>query len=228
MLTIISDNPSIDKGIASKIILNNVSGSEQHLIKCKNYIDTMICDSSWRAMYTNNAFIYLRCLSENSESIELQFLLSAQIIEILYYFISLKYDFYISDVSFERKIRVVHKYYYGWNMPIITAQAANILRNRVAHTGTVYPISGMRSSEDDDKKKINKVHRDYFYESDSKAFLLHFARDINYLVGDMVVRALGLRQSNHLSKNLTPAWYRKQFGYIHGKTDISRLDEIYI
>lgn len=52
---------------------------------------------------------------------------------------------------------------------------------------------------------------------------LVFIVSFDYLMNDILMRVLGLKQENHLNRNGSPAWISPYFGYIHGVTSVNKL-----
>lgn len=219
----IANRPNVDETILYRLIEGIIVGDKDHYEYCLKIIKKTMHRKKWKCTYLNNSYIYLTYQATMFEkSLELEFLLLAQVIEILYYFITTKEDNYFSDAQFSRKFRVVFMYYYGWKLPEETALVTNILRNRVAHTGSLYVIEGMRESESSDDKRLHKFCKSYFSDSQFDVAILHVAGDFCYLIKELTLRSIGIKQED-LARNGAPPWMRKQFGYTHGLTDTTRL-----
>jgi hypothetical protein len=220
-----NDGNSIsDEKLVHDIIGRFVVGDEVKLNECVIKALSTIRSKKWKLNYPNIAFVHsINNADRQKQQVEIGFSLYAQALELIYLCISDSTDSYNDRLRFDHKLRVVFMYVYGWKMPSETADIVRIIRNKVMHTGSIMDIS---TTKQDEKAKIKKFFTKYHASSSVRMTDIqsrtHLIASFDYLMNDILLRIWGLRQDN-LSSNGKPAWMNSYFGYIHGRTDNSKL-----
>lgn len=213
-----------DEKLVRDIIERFVVGNEVKLNECVIKVLSTIRSKQWRLNYPNIAFVHsINNADKLKSQVEIGFSLYAQALELIYLCISDSTDSYNDRLSFDRKLRVVFMYVYGWKMPSETADIVRIIRNKVMHTGSIMDIS---TTKQDEKAKIKKFFAKYHASSSVKMTEVqsrtHLVARFDFLMNDILLRIWGLHQDD-LSSNGMPAWMNTYFGYVHGRTDNSKL-----
>jgi hypothetical protein len=208
-----------DEALLNYLVKKMVVGDEAHYSMCVHTILQKVRTKTWQSIYVNKAFIHsIKFADELKSQVEIGFSLYVQALELLYYCIAESQDGYNSRAPFDIKFRVVFHHIYGWKLPPDTANMVRILRNNVMHTGT---ISGI-----DINDSITAYFKKYAPQPNQRTEVqdcISLIAAFDYIMNDILMRVLGLKQENHLNRNGAPAWMSPYFGYIHGVTSIRKL-----
>lgn len=188
--------------------------------RCVEKIMNKIQTKEWQIAFPQRTHVFSVYYGISIKSIaEIRLSLHAQALELLYFNIAstsknLKLD---TSTSFSKKLSVVFREVYKWNMPQDTANAIRIIRNDVMHTGTIAGILGAYRNQSD-PLKLTRFFKKYDFDQNQLHTdvqnRMHVAHLFNLLVEDMLIRTLGLDQ-NDLSFNGAPIWNSDIFGYDH-------------
>jgi hypothetical protein len=211
-----------DKALVRYLVENIVVGKRVagHYDKCIEKIMSKIQTKEWQVVFPQRTHVFSVYYGVSIKGvIEIKLSLYAQALELLYFNIAstsknLKLD---TGASFSKKLSVVFREVYKWNMPQDTANAIRILRNDVMHTGTIAGVLGAYRNQRD-PAKLTKFFEKYDFDQNQLHTdvqnRMHIAHMFNLLVEDMLIRTLGLDQ-NDLNFNGAPIWNSDIFGYDH-------------
>lgn len=211
-----------DKALVEYLVENIVAGKRVpgHYGKCTEKIMNKVQTEEWQAAFPHRTHIFSIYYGILLKSVaEIKLSLHAQALELLYFNIASTTDNLNlnTGAGFDQKLRAVFREVYKWNMPQDTADAIRILRNDVMHTGTITGVLGAYRNQDD-PAKLDRFFEDYEFNKNQQNTnvhsRMHLAHLFNLLLQDMLVRTLGLDQSD-LSFNILPIWHSNIFGYDH-------------
>lgn len=211
-----------DKALVRYLVENIVAGKRVagHYDRCVEKIMGKVQTKEWQAAFPQRTHVFSVYYGISIKSVaEIKLSLYAQALELLYFNIAstsknLKLD---TVASFSKKLSVVFREVYKWNMPQDTANAIRILRNDVMHTGTIAGVFGAYRNQND-PAKLTQFFKKYGFDQNQLHTdvqnRMHTAHLFSLLVMDMLIRTLGLDQSD-LNHNLAPIWNSSVFGYDH-------------
>lgn len=208
-----------DKILVEYLVDKIVAGKDfgNHHSQCVSKIMRNIQTEAWQAKYSNPAtfvFSIYHALRLKTD-VEIGFLLFAQAMELLYFHES--QQAFNPDAPFYEKLMFVFHKTYEWEMPEDVARGIGILRNDVAHTGTIAGVTGAYRNENHPNFLITLFEE---YEFDKNQLHTNVQNRIflmsrfEYLMQDVLMRVMGLDQ-NDLAFNGAPPWNSALFGYDH-------------
>ncbi|MDD4333091.1 MAG: hypothetical protein PHT51_03185 [Patescibacteria group bacterium] len=176
------------------LVDNIVAGDREYKNICVEKIFLNIQKKSWQKNYPVRSFIFLIYYSFIVEIADIKTMLSCQSLEIIYY---LKFGEQTKD-NFKTKVERLYNCYYSFTFKSDTANIIRIIRNNVAHTGTIDGIWGKYKLHD--QVSINNflsIHNEL-----KNIRLIAFS--FNLLIQDMVIRILGLNLKDLSINGLQP------------------------
>lgn len=211
-----------DEALVRVLVENIVAGKnvKGHYDDCTKKIMNKIQTAKWQAAFPHRTHIFSVFYGITIKSVvEIKLSLHAQALELLYFNIAstshaIKLD---PEAGFHIKLQVVFEETYKWKMPLDTAHAIRILRNDVMHTGTIAGVTGAYRNKDDPKRLERFFNFFDFNKNQLKTDVqnrIQLAHIFDMLVQDMLIRTLGLDQSD-LNFNGLQVWNSNVFGYDH-------------
>lgn len=192
-----------DFQVISILVDKIVAGDAKHKSKCAEKIFNNIQNTSWQKQYPVRSFIFLIFYSFTIAPIDIKTMLHCQAFEIFYYFkINPK-----KEQLFKARIIELYNNVYGLDFKNDTANIIRITRNNVAHAGTIEGIQSQYKSQD--KKTVQA-----FLKANNLKELSPIAASFNWLIDDIVIRILGLDDSD-LSRNAQQPYNNIHFKRSH-------------
>lgn len=190
-----------DKKLISYLVFNLLSRKKDDFHnKCVDKIMETIQTKEWKLKYKSSHFIHIVDIYSRENYGELKFMWMCQVLELLYFFIiynspnpsSAK----LSEIHFYDKLGDLYKYFYnGREIRAENSKIIKMLRNSVAHTGTLEVIEETLGKEDlgsFKKAKENNIN------------LRELALSFDLLVADMFLRCLGLEDDEMYVNGVPP------------------------
>lgn len=168
-----------DLQIIKQLVDYSVVGDLNHKSKCVQKIFSIIQTKEWQEKYPTRIFVFLAQYSTEIKILDVKTMMICGVLEILYYLY-----FGNDEKYFKNKIIKLYNKFYALNFNSETAEILRIIRNNIAHLGSIDGIEEKYTNEE--KTTI------YSYKKKFKTNLHIVSHSFNLLVRDMVIRALGL------------------------------------
>ncbi len=209
-----NDNLTIkdDERLISHLVSNFVASGKNKTFnkRCVEKIIKNIQTKEWRGKYKSVHFVHVFDIYIREDIGDIKFMWMCQILEILYFFeIYSKSDIQygnikkIGDIHFYEKLEGLFYHLYKIKINKDICMILKMLRNSVAHTGTLETIKEALGNED--SKSLEKAQK-------NKIDLRVLAISFNYLMTDIFMRCLGLSDDEMLG-NGNPPQHLKIFRY---------------
>ena len=196
----------MDKRFISLLVFENLAGGKNDKFRqqCVEKIIKTIHSRKWQKTYKSSHFVHLLDVYGEEKFGDVKFILMCQLLEILYFYRCYRGPAKnLHRVGFHSKLESLFLHIYGKDINKKTSNVLRILRNRVAHTGTLEKVKGILQSRD-----INALNG--FRKMHKGRSLRVVAFSFNLLIVDMLFRCIGL-EDTELFWNLTPPQFLDYF-----------------
>ncbi len=188
-----------DRKVIRALVERAVPGPDSHIDKCIEKVMLNIQKTEWQTRYPNRNFVFCVFYKLNIHIIEIAFGLSAQAVDALFYMESGG-----TGGSFGDKVNFLYKHVYKAKMHKETYEALKVLRNNVMHYGAIFGIKGAVAPADQNLldaycEKFRPTNQNMTNEQ----ILFNLAGSFDYMMREMVLRILGLRDED-LTFNANP------------------------
>jgi hypothetical protein len=185
-------------------IVSKFSSNDNNRARLVQKIFAMIQTPKWQAQYSSPHFVFLMEYSMHQSIGDIRFVITCQVIEILYFYVVYQYKpngsaEQLNQTGFNIKIRELFEHvYHPRNFNVHTAQAIRVLRNNVAHTGILKEVPGVIT-------QASQKYIDNYKLVHGKDSLRPLAFSVSYLIEELFLRCMGL-DDDDLSFNGNPPW----------------------
>lgn len=180
--------------VISRLVDAIVVGDEKHKSRCVEKIILNIQTTAWQNKYPVRSFIFLIYYSFFAEVGDIKAMATCQTLEIIFY---LKLGTQGKD-NFKEKVKELYREFYSFDFQEDTANIIRIIRNNLAHAGTIDGIWEKYKPHD------QAAVTDYLTAHSELSGIRLIAYSFNLLVNDIVIRILGLDFSDLDQNGLQP------------------------